>query len=513
MLSPEKIRLKRERAKAHMGKGDPVRAAGILRELADGGLTDPNFLCEYALALHAAPDFPATATCLERLLRIWRGHASAHRFAGDLFYRMRKPDEALRAYAGIAGADDADGVGRLAMARILERAGRRDEAGELVTSVLRGNPSSEEGRFQSAVLAAASGRTDESVATLRDLLAGAIRDRDVRREAGHALAAVLDKQGAYAEAFRTLLETKSYMESAYAGEIAHSRGLYATKAGAIRAQTASLTTERLRRWRAAAPAEPLRAAVLAGHPRSGTTLMESILDSHTGLVSVEETECLENQVFRAVFKGPARAELFDPGFLDRLPAATVDKAREGYRNAMAQFPAEPVGDRLMLDKNPMLTHFLGTVPRFFPEMKIIVAIRDPRDVCLSCFQQSVGVNHTNAPWLRLDDTMRSYNDVMGVWLRLRDLLPDGFLEVRYERLVEDAPGVARETLDFLGLPWEAGTMAYHGEGRKRMIFSPTYAQAAKPVYRSALRRWENYAEFMEPHRDILRPALATFGYL
>lgn len=304
------------------------------------------------------------------------------------------------------------------------------------------------------------------------------------------------------------------MEEDFADEIVRHRELHARRSAAIREQMSQLTPDHLRSWReAAAGLPPLRAALLAGHPRSGTTLLESILDAHSGLVSVEETECMESRVSRAVFKGAPTVELFDVGFLDRLPVETVKKARTGYAKALAQFPVTPAGDRLLLDKNPILTHFLGAALRFFPGMKLVVALRDPRDVCLSCHRQPVGVNPTNVPWLRIDDTMRSYNDIMGVWLRLRDLLPaDDFLEVRYERLVADTAGTARDTLEFLGLPWESGTLDYHRPDKRRTIFSPTYAQAAKPVYRNALRHWENYAEFLEPHLGLLAPAVAALGY-
>lgn len=510
-LNPEKIRSTRARALRHMENHDPASAADALGKLAGQGYLDPDFLCELASAHHANADFSATEACLARLLKLYPGNGLAHNFAGRLLYRMRRPEAALLAYAGVEKKDDPDGITRLEMVAILERQGRLDEAGELVREVLRAKPSSASARHLAAVVTGREGKSDTAIDAFRDLLAGDI-GIEIRGAAGHALAALLDKQGDYAGAIRVLLDTKAAMEAANPEGVARARALSAKKSAAVRKLTEQLTAEHIRRWRDAPRAAPMRGAILAGHPRSGTTLLESILDSHSGIVSVEETECMENQVFHAVFNRPVGPELFDAGFLDRLPEAAVEKARRGYRRAMEQFPTEPAGDRLILDKNPILTQFLGAGARFFPEMKLIVSLRDPRDVCLSCFQQSVGINRTNVPWLRIDETMRLYNDIMGVWLRLRELLPDGFHEVRYERLVEDTPGMIRGTLDFLGLPWEEAAMNRGEGGKKRTIYSPTYAQAAKPVYKSALRRWENYADPLEPHLHILDTAVDRLGY-
>jgi tetratricopeptide (TPR) repeat protein len=247
-LSPEKIRAKRANAKRCMEKGDPGRATDILRELAGQGCMDPEFLCEMAEAHHAAHDFPSTEGCLERLLKMYAGNGVAHSFAGRLLYRMRRPEAALAAYAGIADSDDPDGIARLAKVSILERQGRLEDAREIVSAVLRGNPASPRARYLSAVLAGREGRPDEAIAALHDLLAGDIC-REIRGEAGHALASLLDKQKDYAGALRTLLETKAAMEAAYPVLVAESRAENVRKSEAIRKLTTQLTADHLRRWR------------------------------------------------------------------------------------------------------------------------------------------------------------------------------------------------------------------------------------------------------------------------
>ena len=99
---------------------------------------------------------------------------------------------------------------------------------------------------------------------------------------------------------------------------------------------------------------------------------------------------------------------------------------------------------------------------------------------------------------------------MGVWLRLREVMPEGGLEIRYENLVDDTEGEAKKAVEFLGLPWEEKTLEVSDVGRT--IYSPTYADAIQPVYRTAVRRWERYEELLGPHLSLLDGVVGELGY-
>ena len=375
---------------------------------------------------------------------------------------------------------------------------------------MRLDPKSEAARFREAVLLSREKRFDEAAQSLCDLLQSGLTDREVHWKAGHQLAMVMDKMGDYSGAGQVWQASKQGMEVNYASEIKVAREDFERKASLIRKLTDDLTPARIQSWREAGSGLS-RPSVLVGHPRSGTTLLETILDRHSMLVSVEETTCMENEVFRSVFGGAAaKPELFDAGFLDGVSAVSRRKAGSSYQKATRQFIEGGVRNRVVLDKNPMLTHFLGVALRFFPELKSLVMIRDPRDVCLSCYQQPVGVVTSNVSWLRVEDVMKSYQDIMGVWIRLREILPDGWLEVRYEELVEDAHAESRRAVEFLELPWEEEALELRED--ERTIFSPTYADAIKPVYRTAVRRWENYGELLDPHLPLLDKVVRELGY-
>jgi hypothetical protein len=99
-----------------------------------------------------------------------------------------------------------------------------------------------------------------------------------------------------------------------------------------------------------------------------------------------------------------------------------------------------------------------------------------------------------------------------MWLTLKPLIKNPFLEVRYEDMVEDLESVARRTLDFLGVPWDERVLAFDEHARKKMVRSPTYADVTQKVYKHARGRWRNYQKYLEPHLERLEPFVKAFGY-
>ena len=115
----------------------------------------------------------------------------------------------------------------------------------------------------------------------------------------------------------------------------------------------------------------------------------------------------------------------------------------------------PIGSRLLIDKNPSLTFLIPLLIRVFPEIKLLVALRDPRDVCLSCFMQSLPLNQGSSAYLSLESTVEEYVAMMTLRQALAPLIKNPCLEVRYEDMVDNLEPVARRTLDFLGVAWDA----------------------------------------------------------
>jgi hypothetical protein len=150
--------------------------------------------------------------------------------------------------------------------------------------------------------------------------------------------------------------------------------------------------------------------------------------------------------------------------------------------------------------------------RIFPETKFLIALRDPRDVVLSCFMQPQPLNQITATYLSLEGTSADYAALMSIWQTVKPLMPSPYLEVRYEDMVEDLESVARKTLEFLGVPWDAQVMGFAEHAQKKMVRSPTYADVTQPVYKRARGRWRNYQKYLEACLGTLEPFVKAFGY-
>jgi hypothetical protein len=145
-------------------------------------------------------------------------------------------------------------------------------------------------------------------------------------------------------------------------------------------------------------------------------------------------------------------------------------------------------------------------------MKVIFALRDPRDVVLSCFMQQLPLNPVSVHYLSLEETAKTYAATMRLWLKLRDQIRNPWIEVRYEETVLDLEGQARRVLDFLGLPWDSRVLEFTRRAQEKHIHSPTYEAVTRPLYTSSIGRWKNYADQLAPTQEILRPYVEAFGY-
>lgn len=244
---------------------------------------------------------------------------------------------------------------------------------------------------------------------------------------------------------------------------------------------------------------------LLGFARSGTTLLDQMLHSHSTILTLEEKNTLVD--IKEEFCCPQGKDSFA-----QLKKERIADYRKGYWRVvinylgLQNFPK----DKVIVDRNPFNASYLGFICRFFPDAKIIVALRDPRDVCLSCFMQNFGMNNITCNFLTMESTVRYYAATMDMLLHFREILPLDFHYVHYENLIEDFEKEARALIAFLGLSWEDKIIQYYETAKKRYIKTASHHQVVKPLYKSAAGRWKNYENFLEPILPILEPYVKIF---
>jgi len=394
------------------------------------------------------------------------------------------------------------------LAELYERLRRVDEAAMLIDRALQANNAYAPALLARARLDRQAGHLENAERLLRSIPVTA--DRDTRTRGWYELGSVLDRLGRYDEAMAAFLDAKAVARADAAPHLAqlkHSRA----KLAELRD---SLTPDILQRWfeLGQTALQPLhRLALLCGHPRSGTTLLEQVLDSHPDIVSAEETEIFHDSAFITLVRGFPNAPLLT--ILESAQNSILLQSRENYFRSAELLLGKAIAGRLLIDKNPVLTLSLPMFLRIFPETKLLVALRDPRDVCLSCFMQPLfPIGMTNSAYLSMEGTVEDYAALMTMYQTLAPQMQNDCLEVRYEDMVEDLESSARRTLDFLGVAWNPDVLKFDEHARQKVVRSPTYADVTKPVFKTAVGRWRHYQKYLEPHLETLAPFIKAFGY-
>lgn len=269
-----------------------------------------------------------------------------------------------------------------------------------------------------------------------------------------------------------------------------------------------VSSEQFVRWPSlVAPDAEHSPVFVVGFPRSGTTLLEQMLDAHPSLQSMDE-----NPFFNSL------ADFLDNNDprilkdLSMLQQYDCDELRKRYYVMVAERVTLPDGVRLV-DKNPLNMQWLPLIYRLFPKAKFILALRHPCDVLLSCYMQSFRASTLAAACSSLERLAHAYVETMRRWLADVELFCPEVMESRYESLVHDFHGQANLIAGFLGLDDAGSMLAFDRHARnKSYIGTPSYSQVIEPVNHKAVGRWHKYRKYFEPVLPILDPMLQRWGY-
>jgi len=464
---------------------------------------------ESAMAQGRDLNFDEADAALERAAAAGEHDVPLLVLIGQEYFRLRRFDRARASFQRAVAADPDSVHALLSMAAWWERERRLEEAMECVETCLSRHPREPQALYYRAFLLNRQGKNDEAAAVLSVLNQHGNFDTNLKVSLNHLLAVVLDAQGQYEEAWLMLSEAK-----ALARTMTDTDALirdYNKWDRWRRDLLATLTPEIIRRWRAESAA-PARLAFLGGHPRSGTTLMEQILAAHPDIRAFDEPEAFPHEVQNVLCpaqaaKGMALSEL------SALSASRRDGFRGRYFKSLMREVAGGNAAELLLDKNPSPTNSLHLWLRLFPELKVIIALRDPRDVVVSCYLQNLPLNPATANFLSIERTAIHYRDLMDVWLRFRELGGFDWIEMRYHEVVANPEREGRRVTEFLGLQWHPQQANHEEVASKKILHSPTYFEAARPLYKKSVDRWRNYEFALAPALERLEPYCRAFGYV
>ncbi|WP_193185060.1 tetratricopeptide repeat-containing sulfotransferase family protein [Nisaea sediminum] len=449
-----------------MGRSDAAKER--FEELLRRDTGDPRVLRALAQFCRETGDLARAVRMARRAVTADPGQTASLRLLAELLDRQSALDEALRVATNGGFLAPHDQFLTALRGRVLRRLKRHDEAKSLLAPALTGiaqGPDTFRLGFELAQTLDALGECEEALEWFETANRVQFEEfRDGQLDPGRAFSEVAELAAVF------------------------------TKAPAWAKQEA-----------ASAPGES-DPVFLVGFPRSGTTLLDQVLDAHPSVEVLEERPLITNLALRL------RAEGVYPGALETLPEQKLADLRSAYFAERSRFMVPSEG-AVYVDKMPLNIVHAGLIRRLFPRARFILALRHPCDVCLSCLMQNFSLNHSMAVFCSLDDTIRFYREVFSLWERYMETLDPSVVTVKYEDMTRDLRSSTEPVLNFLGLDWDERLLAFHEHARSRgYIATPSYAQVTQPLYGHAVARWQRYGPKLMAAAEELHAEIERFGY-
>ena len=505
------LEIKPQYPDAHNNMGNVLREAGRLQDA----------IASYTKAIEIDPDYykghnnlanvlqelgkaEEAVQSYKRALKINPDFPEAYNNMGNALVSLDKEEKALFCYKRATELKPAYGEAHGNLCDILEKTNRIPE----VRHYLEDLPGLDEWPLNLKLVKARILKREDKLREARELLKDASTELQSADSviAGYwaELGAICDRLGAYEEAFDAFVKSNEV-----AGGIFRRRGVFKEKYNkSVRSLLEQFGKDWTTNWNS--PRGGLDSPVfVVGFPRSGMTLVDTILRSHPDAAVTEEKPMLD-RVKRTISKMGG----WEPDGEGDLEDGEISLLRDTYREEFNAYLTE--GEReasVKVDKLPLNMVDAGLIHRVFPHARFILVVRHPCDCVLSCFMHNFEPNSAMANFLNLEDSVRFYDLVMRLWERYTSLFPLNVQTIRYEELVAEFEDSVDLLLEFVGLSRCEEVNRYYETARERKrIKTPSYHQVTQPIYQRAKGRWKNYQEQMAEVLPRLMPWTRHWGY-
>jgi len=276
----------------------------------------------------------------------------------------------------------------------------------------------------------------------------------------------------------------------------------------ITARIKFFTETNIKKWKVVKSTNERPAPIfLVGFPRSGTTLLDTILRSHPAIEVVEEKPTV-SKLINCINEMPEGVL----NSLEKIDENQIEKIQNVYFDFL-DTQIENKNAKVYIDKLPLNIIHAGEIARIFPNSKFIFSVRHPYDCVLSCFMQDFDLNDAMANFLDIKDSARLYDSVMKLWFQYVSIFQIRHHQVKYENLIANLKKTTESVLSFLELPWDEAVLNYSITAKKReKISTPSYNQVTKPLYLHANGRWKKYEKQISSIYPVLNHWVKKFDY-
>jgi tetratricopeptide (TPR) repeat protein len=423
---------------------------------------------------------------------------------GETLQQMGRWEEAALSFREVLARRPGHANAAACLALISALTGDFAQAREWAGNALARAPNHDIAHIALALAEIEDGEFMAASARLRELLENPAAEKAEGTAVAAGFAAdAFDRHGRYHESFVVSRASKAMLRELWSAPTGGRRMVDVARELTDYFETAPNWTVRTNSETETEP--PAGHVFVLGFLRSGTTLLETILATDPKVLHADEIDFLADG---------ARAFLMDAAGLARL-AALSDRGtimwRANYWKAVrnAQFS---VNEKIFVDKMPINTFRLPLIARLFPTAKIAFAIRDPRDVVLSCFRRHFDCTPYSAEFLQLEDCARFYAATMAFAEACRKKLPLDVLELRYEDIVDNFDSTIRSLCGFAGIAWSETMRDFRHAAGTIDLRGASARQVRRGLYSGTAGHWRHYRDELAPVLPILAPWVARFGY-
>lgn len=486
------------------GEGRHSEAEGLLRRAIQ---VEPDDLaCRNALGL-CLLKLERAREALEQFDAVLARDASlayAHVNRGNALLALSAAAAARESYERALTLDPAHPMALAALASLACGRGAYAQARVMAQKALDAAPGLLEAAMSLASAELGEGELGLAESRIRRLLAERPLSSLERAHAEGLLGDILDAGGRPDEALGAYSACNEALRRHYSGRFDSALEYAEALAGWIERSCAR--DPRWRRPAASDHAAPSRHVFVLGFPRSGTTLIDLVLEGHPQVASIEERELLVDSVGEFMGRPEHLEKLLcaPEAVLERFRAAYIERARAAARGAGA--------GQMLVDTCALNTLKLPLIALLFPRAKILFACRDPRDVVISCFRHRFGMTAPTYELLTVEGAARYYSAVTRVLVQMTATLPLDVCLVRHEDLVTAFPREMARICEFLGLQWHPAMGDFALRSRERGAELPSASEILRGLGTEGLGGWRRYRRFLEPLAPILDPWAKRFYY-
>ena len=494
-------------ALTHIERGDLDSARALLASAREQDPFDGEICFHYAQVCYETLRLGEASSALAQWQTLQRLDTTLIANIGLLLTNLGEPRRAEVALRQARADKSAPTGALLTVIAVLERTNRLAEARELMDRLLA-DPKSElqtpERMALEAQLLQREGKHSEAEVLFTRALPGK-EEFHRRHQRLFPIARSLDALGRYDDAWRVLTEAHASQVQSIQRQSPQwaLRALPDMSVTALGCDAADVAA-----WdHSGAPSTAESPVFVVGFPRSGTTLLELALDAHPQLKSMDEQRFVQDALDELVAAGADY-----PQRLRDVSREALDRVRASYWERVAKKVKLAPGERLV-DKNPLNILRLPVIRRVFPHARILLAVRHPCDVLLSCYMQQFRAPDFALLCRSIESLAVGFRRTFDYWYAQSALLAPAVHELGYEDLVRDFESGMRAVTDFLELPWAESMLRPAERAQaKGYISTPSYAQVTQPVNQKSVDRWKRYEKYFAGALPPLEPYLARWGY-